>query len=89
MPNTQDTTLIELIYNGVAREFETDGHATVKSLLDKAIHSFGITTNMHVLSLYDTAGIELNDRMNIRESGITAHCRLLLRPSQVKGGTAA
>jgi hypothetical protein len=77
---------ISVIYNGVEKEFRIKPNETVKQLLDQAIQAFGITANVHTLSLYSEGGQELGDGQTIKDAGIKPHNELLLRPSAVKGG---
>jgi len=77
---------ITVIYNGVPKEIQVQEHETVKQVLDRAIAVFGPLPQPHVLSLYDKKGVELNDAQTVEQAGIHPNARLLLRPSEVKGG---
>ena len=75
-----------IAYNGVEKKVTANAHETVQALLNHAIHEFHITTQPHVLSLYNQAGVELPDAAKVGEVGIRPRDHLLLRPSAVKGG---
>ena len=75
-----------IAYNGVEKEITANVHETVQALLNRAIHEFHITTQPHVLSLYNQAGVELQDAAKVGEAGIRPKDHLLLRPGAVKGG---
>jgi hypothetical protein len=75
-----------IAYNGVERKVEANVHETVQALLNRAIQEFHITTQPHMLSLYNQAGVELPDAAKMGEVGIRPNDHLLLRPGAVKGG---
>jgi hypothetical protein len=75
-----------IAYNGVEKEITANAHEAVQALLNRAIHEFHITTQPHVLSLYNQAGVELPDAAKVGEVGIRPKDHLLLRPGAVKGG---
>jgi TUG ubiquitin-like domain len=77
---------VEILYNGIEKKFKVDEDETVKQLLEKAIQHFG-AQQPHLLALYTTAGQEItNEAQTVRQAGIRPHDKLLLRPSQVRGG---
>lgn len=75
-----------IAYNGVEKKITANAHETVQALLNRAIQEFHITTQPHVLSLYNQAGVELPDAAKVGEVGIRPKDHLLLRPGAVKGG---
>ena len=77
---------VAVIYNGVEKKVEVRPDETVKSVLDRVINIFGPLPQPHTLALYNSAGAELNEVGTVSQAGIHPHDRLLLRPSQVKGG---
>lgn len=87
----QRAAQIEVVvsYAGLSRTFAVTPHQTVQSLLELALNAFGIQANRHTQSLYTVDGAELADRQSLEEAGVQDDVKLLLRPSQVKGGAAA
>jgi hypothetical protein len=75
-----------IAYNGVEKTILANERETVQALLNGAIQEFHITTQPHVLSLYNQAGVELPDAAKVGEVGIRPKDHLLLRPGAVKGG---
>ena len=82
-PNTYE---VFVAYNGVEKLITANANETVQALLNRAIHEFHVSTQPHVLSLWNQAGVELPDAAKVAEVGITPNTHLLLRPSAVKGG---
>lgn len=82
-------THIEVVvsYAGLSRTFPVTPHQTVQSLLELSLNAFGIHSNRHVQSLYTSGGIELADAQSLEAAGVEEGTHLLLRPSQVKGGS--
>lgn len=77
---------VEIIYNGLEKKFKIEEDKTVKQLLDQAIQHFH-AQQPHLLALYTTAGKELtNESQTVKQAGIRSKDKLLLRPSQVRGG---
>jgi len=76
---------VEVLYDGIKKQFEVRVEETVKHLLDQAIRAFGQLPQPHTLSLYKD-GKELADNQTIKEVGVKPCDVLLLRPSTVKGG---
>ena len=52
---------VEVIYNGVPKDFPDKPHEKVKKLLDEAIAAFGVVENVHKMALFTTDGVELPD----------------------------
>lgn len=77
---------IEIIYNGQAVEFDYKASELVGTLLQTALRRFGITTNAHLMSLFDADNHELKDTLTLREAGVRPEDTLVLRQSRVKGG---
>lgn len=77
---------VEVVYNGVGKDFTVKTDESTKSLLDKAIQKFGPIANSHLLSLFTAGGVEFEDAKTLGDYGIAAGDELLLRPSQVRGG---
>jgi hypothetical protein len=78
---------VTVIYAGLTKSFTVTAHQTVQSLLDQALNAFGVHNNRHTQSLYSSAGAELADAQSLEAAGIVEGAQLLLRPSQVKGGS--
>lgn len=77
---------IVVLYNGIPKPFKVEIHEKVDALLKQAIAAFGITQNIHLLSLYKQDGTEIKDHDSIEEAGIHPGEHLALRPSKVKAG---
>ncbi|MDE1468326.1 DUF2604 domain-containing protein [Aurantiacibacter sp. D1-12] len=73
-------------YNGLTKQVETSNAELISALLQKAISTFGITSNQHILSLFDEEGSELKDAETVKQSKVKKKDTLLLRPSAVKAG---
>jgi proteasome lid subunit RPN8/RPN11 len=77
---------VEIVYNGVAKPFEVEPEEQVTALLQKAIATFGITQNQHLLSFFRQDGTVVPENESIERAGIKPGEVLLLRPNAVKGG---
>jgi hypothetical protein len=77
---------IEVVYDGVTKSFEVRHEETVKTLLDQAVEKFGPIPNAHTLGLYNKAGAELDINQTLDAAGVKPGDKLLMRPSQVRGG---
>lgn len=77
---------VGVIYNGMVKDVDVRADETVKQVLERAIKAFSPLPQPHLLGLYNEAGAELNDADSVETAGIRPGDRLLLRPSQVKGG---
>lgn len=77
---------VHVAYNGIEKEFEVNRNQPVHVLLAHAIAAFGVTNQPHVLSLFNTSGVELPDAAKLGEVGVRPDDHLLLRPGAVKGG---
>ncbi len=77
---------VEIIYNGVEKKLKVEDDETVKQVREGAVQIFGAQQG-HLLAPYTAAGQELtNEAQTVKEAGIRPHDKLLLRPSQVRGG---
>lgn len=77
---------IAVIYNGLSKSVTVRPDETVKQVLESAIRIFSPLPAPHTLALFTESGQELNESQTVRDAGIRPHAKLLLRPSQVKGG---
>jgi len=77
---------IEIVYNGVTKPFHVEPHEQVAALLKKAIETFGITQNPHLLSLFRQDGSVVPENETVERAGLKSGEVLLLRPNAVKGG---
>lgn len=77
---------LDIIYNGRGVEFEYRGGELISALLQQALATFGITTNVHLMSLFDTANHELAEGGTLRAADVKPGDTLVLRQSAVKGG---
>ena len=85
-PHEPNTFEVFVAYNGVEKAFTVNVNQPVQVLLNHAIQAFHISTNPHILSIYNESGVELPDQGKLGELGVTPGAHLLLRPSTVKGG---
>ena len=81
--------LVDVTYNGVTKKVEVQPEERVTALLAKAIASFGITQNPHLLSLYREDGTVVPENESVEQAGLKPNELLLLRPNAVKGGEAS
>jgi len=77
---------VDIVYNGVTKPIEVHPEEQVTALLHKAISSFGITQNAHLLSLYRQDGSLVPEGESVERAGLTRNEVVLLRPNAVKGG---
>lgn len=77
---------VEVVYNGVPKDFPDKPHEKVKRLLDETIAAFGVVENVHKMALFTAEGVELLDEETLEAAGVKAGDRLHLRVSVVKGG---
>ena len=77
---------ITVIYNGVSKALVVNIEQAIQAVLQHAIALFGSLPNPHTLALFTESGAELADNIHVREAGVIAGARLLLRPSAVRGG---
>jgi hypothetical protein len=78
--------IVEVTYNGATQDLAYQPHEQLVALLQKAVHAFGITSNPHVLSLFNESGQELADNQSVEADGVKPGDLLILRQSIVKGG---
>jgi hypothetical protein len=78
--------VIDIIYNGRAVDFDYKGDEPISALLQQTLTTFGVTTNVHIMSLFDAENHELNESLTVRQAGVRPGDTLVLRQSQVKGG---
>lgn len=78
--------VVEVIYNGVPKDFPDKPHEKVEKLLKESIAAFGVVENVHKMALFTTEGVELSDEETLEAAGVKAGDRLHLRVSVVKGG---
>lgn len=83
---TLRTRSLVVIYNGREEEFRYKPRETVGELLAQALLRFGVTTNTHLMSLFDDQNTELNEQFTLREANVEPGSTLVLRQSVVKGG---
>lgn len=89
MEDTEKHEKVVITYNGPDKEFPYRRHEKVRILLDEAIRQFGITTNPHLMGLFTTENVELDDAKTLEEAGVKPDELLVLRVSSARGGTTA
>ncbi len=77
---------VNVVYNGVTKPIEVQSEEQVSALLAKAIASFRITQNPHLLSLFRENGTAVPENESVECAGLKPGEILLLRPNAVKGG---
>lgn len=77
---------VGVAYNGVVKSFEVKLTELIKTLLEQAIRTFGISQNVHLLALFTPDNRELADNETIEAAGVHPEEKLNLRPSAVRGG---
>lgn len=80
--------VVEIVYNGVTKPIQVQPEEQVVALLQKAIATFGITQNPHLLSLFRQNGSVVPENESVERAGLKPGELLLLRPNAVKGGGA-
>ena len=78
--------VVEIVYNGVTKPLQVQPEEQVTALLQKAIATFGITQNPHLLSLFRQDGSVVPENESVERAGLKPGEILLLRPNAVKGG---
>jgi hypothetical protein len=78
--------VVEIVYNGVTKPVQVQPEEQVTALLQKAITTFGITQNPHLLSLFRQDGSVVPENESVERAGLEPGQVLLLRPNAVKGG---
>jgi proteasome lid subunit RPN8/RPN11 len=78
--------VVDVTYNGVTKPIEVQPEQQVTALLAKAISTFGISQNPHLLSLYREDGTVVPENESVDRAGLKPGEMLLLRPNTVKGG---
>jgi hypothetical protein len=80
-------SIVEVIYNGQPRELPYQPHESVSAALAQSLDLFGITTNRHLMTLFNEAGQEItNEEQSMEAAGVKPGDKLLLGQSRVKGG---
>ena len=79
------TFTVTITYNGLSKPFTVAPAQSVLSLIETALDAFDVRDNRHLQALYSPAG-ELADG-SLHAAGVNKGAHLLLRPSQVRGGT--
>jgi hypothetical protein len=76
---------VTVLYNGREEDFKYHSHEQVNALLQQALNAFDVSTNRHLMSLYED-GNELTDGESLEDARVEAGDELVLRQSVVKGG---
>lgn len=87
-PNTDKKLQLTIVYNGIEKPLEVQPHASVKSILERAIHMFTIAAQPHLLSLFRADGTKVEENQSASEAGLADGAVLYLRQDAVKGGSA-
>ena len=77
---------VSIRYSGPDKTIDVSKDETIESVTAKAIAIFAITSNQHVLALYNEAGTELLFGETVKSTKIKKRDVLLLRPSAVRAG---
>lgn len=77
-----------VVYNGLSKTFTVPPTEASRALLERALREFGVQQNAHLNSLFTQDGVELADAQSLTDAGVVNGTRLLLRPSQIRGGAA-
>ncbi len=75
-----------IVHNGVEKPLEVQPHASVKSVLERAIHLFAITGQPHLLSFFRADGTKVDETQSVEGAGLGDGSVLYLRQDAVKGG---
>ena len=82
----RSTLDLTVVYNGIERIISVHEEHTIKVVLGKSVKAFGPLRNPHTLAHFTEDGEELPDDARVKDTKIHHRCRVLLRPSCVKGG---
>lgn len=77
---------VEVMYNGVLKEFHYRPEERVEHLLNRARREFNVTLNPHLMGLFAEDGHELTDAQTLSEAHVEPDQELILRQSRVRGG---
>jgi hypothetical protein len=78
---------VTIVYNGLERQLDVNGHQALQAVLEHAMNLFDISQNRHLLALYDTENHEFTElNASATDSGLSEGTKLVLRQSQVRGG---
>ena len=89
VPASDKKFSVTVVYNGIEKTLEIAAHASVKSLLERAIHLFTITGQPHLLSLFGADGVKVDENQSATAAGLHDGSVLYLRQDAVKGGMGA
>jgi hypothetical protein len=72
--------------NGEDKTLTYQPHEEVEAVLNRALNEFKVQSNRHIMSLFTTSNVELQDKQSMEAAGVKPGDTLILRPSTVKGG---
>jgi hypothetical protein len=75
--------VVDIVYNGVTKPLQVEPEERVTALLQKAIATFGITQQPHLLSLFRQDGSVVPENESVERAGLKPGEILLLRPNAV------
>lgn len=77
---------VTIVYNGLSKSISANPNQAVQALLQHALNAFEIQQGRENFALFTEAGQLLDPNLSVKDAGITAESKLLLRPRQVSGG---
>ena len=83
---TQRETVVTVTFNGQDKILAYQPEEQVEAALNQALNDFQVQQNRHLMSLFNEAGDELNDKTSMASAGVKPGDVLVLRQSKVKGG---
>jgi hypothetical protein len=83
---TQRETVVTITFNGHDKVIAYQPQEQVEAVLNRALNDFQVQQNRHLMSLFNEAGAELNDKSSMAAAGVKPGDVLVLRQSTVKGG---
>jgi hypothetical protein len=86
METKTQQTVVTVTFNGDDQTINYEPHQQVQAVLDHAMNEFGVHNNRHLMSLFTTDGVELDDHQSMEAAGVRPGDLLVLRQSTVKGG---
>lgn len=86
MDTTTKSDTVTITYNGNDKIISYKPDETVRTVLDRALAEFHVTSNPHLMGLFTEGNVELPDDSTMSAAGVQPGQLLVLRQSTVRGG---
>jgi hypothetical protein len=77
---------VTITYNGNDKVIDYRPDEKVRAVLDRALAEFHVTSNPHLMGLFNEGNVELPDDATMSAAGVKPGELLVLRQSAVRGG---